>query len=84
METGTRLRRICAYLDDQGCEYRYIEEAGCGSIDFDYRGVPYHIWEFDEGERGVEANLRHGGRQEEFFGDYETALLALMEEWKQK
>ena len=77
------LERIQAYLKKQGWEYRYSEEDGCGSIDFDYRGVPYHIWEFDEGERGVETNLRHGGRQEEFFGDYETALLALMKEWKQ-
>ncbi|MCI8335421.1 MAG: kinase [Lachnospiraceae bacterium] len=77
------LEKIQVYLKEQGWEYRYSEEDGCGSIDFDYRGVPYHIWEFDEGERGVETNLRHGGRQEEFYGDYETALIALMEEWKQ-
>ena len=43
----------------------YNEEDGLGSIDFDYRGVPYHIWEFEDGERGVETNLRSGGRQEE-------------------
>ena len=77
------LEKIQVYLKEQGWEYRYSEEDGCGSIDFDYRGVPYHIWAFDEGERGVETNLRHGGRQEEFYGDYETALIALMEEWKQ-
>ncbi len=80
------LERIQAYLKEQGWEYRYSQEEGCGSIDFDYRGVPYHIWEFEdeEGQRGAEANLRHGGRQEEFFGDYERELIALMEEWKQK
>lgn len=46
------LEKIQVYLKEQGWEYRYSEEDGCGSIDFDYRGVPYHIWEFDEGERG--------------------------------
>ena len=53
-----------------------------GSIDFSYRGVPYHIWEFEEGERGVETNLQHGGRQEEVLGDYETKLIEMIESWK--
>lgn len=78
-----RLERVRAYLEQKGWEYEYHEEDGCGSIDFSYRGVPYHIWEFEEdGERGVEMNLRHGGRQEEVLGDYEAAVIEMMEGWK--
>ena len=82
MESGTCLKRIRAYLEKRGWEYEYHEEDGCGSIDFSYRGVPYHIWEFEEGERGVETNLQHGGRQEEVLGDYERKLIEMIESWK--
>lgn len=52
------------------------------AIDFEYRGVPYHIWEFHDGDEwGVETNIRHGGRSEELTGDYETELLEIMKEW---
>lgn len=82
MIQGERLGRIQEYLQGKGWDYAYTQEDGCGSIDFDYRGVPYHIWEFeDDGKRGAEANLRHGGRQEEFFGDYEAELLELLKSW---
>ena len=82
MESGTCLKRIRAYLEKRGWEYEYHEEDGCGSIDFSYRGVPYHIWEFEEGERGVETNLQHGGRQEDVLGDFETKLIEMIESWK--
>ena len=83
MEKKGRLERVRAYLEQKGWEYEYHEEDGGGSIDFSYRGVPYHIWEFEEdGERGVEMNLRHGGRQEEVLGDYEAAVIEMMEGWK--
>ena len=82
MESGTCLKRIRAYLEKRGWEYEYHEEDGCGSIDFSYRGVPYQIWDFEEGERGVETNLQHGGRQEEVLGDYETKLIEMIESWK--
>ena len=48
MEKKGRLERVRAYLEQKGWEYEYHEEDGCGSIDFSYRGVPYHIWEFEE------------------------------------
>ena len=78
-----RLQRVRAYLEGKGWEYEYHEEDGCGSVDFSYRGVPYHIWEFDEGgTRGVETNLQPGGRQEEVQGDYEASLIEMLESWK--
>ena len=82
MENRKRLAKVRAFLEDRGWDYKYTEEDGCGSIDFDYRGVPYHIWEFHDGDEwGVETNIRHGGRSEELTGDYETELLEIMKEW---
>ena len=78
-----RLQKIRKYLEESKMEYIYTEVEDCGSLDFDYRGVPYHIWEFEEdGEWGVEMNLQHGGRQEEVLGDYETKLIEMMDSWQ--
>lgn len=82
MKEGTRLRRVLEFIESQNWKYTYCEEEGCGSIDFEYRGVPYHIWEFCDDQWGVETNLRHGGRQEEITGDYESAMLEIMKDWK--
>lgn len=81
MSEMTRLGRVLAFIKEKGWDYRTSMEDGCGSIDFDYRGVPYHIWEFYDGEWGVETNLRHGGQQEELFGDYEEEMLKIMKAW---
>ncbi|MCC8046593.1 MAG: kinase [Clostridiales bacterium] len=75
------LERVRSFIEERGWNYNYSEEDGCGSIDFEYRGIAYHIWEFDDGERGVETNLRHGGRNEDLFGDYEAEILAIMQNW---
>ncbi|MBS6396046.1 MAG: kinase [Clostridiales bacterium] len=81
MEETVRLQRVLAFIRERGWNHKSCQEDGCGSIDFEYRGVPYHIWEFYDGEWGVETNLRHGGRQEEFFGDYESEMLEIMKDW---
>ena len=72
-----RLARVQEVLKEKGIAYSYVEEDGCGSIDFQHRGLSYHIWEFADQDQpcGVETNLRHAGRTEEIEGDYETALL---------
>jgi len=80
MEDGC-LKRVLAFIKEKGWKYTYTQEDGLGSIDFDYRGVPYHIWEFEDGERGVESNVRNGGHQEDFLGDYESELLEIMKSW---
>jgi len=76
-----RLQKVLQFIEEKGWKYSYHQEDGCGSIDFDYRGVPYHIWEFEEDGFGVETNVRHGGRQEEILGDYESELLEIMKKW---
>lgn len=81
MKEAKRLTRVLGFIRQKGWDCTYHEEDGCGSIDFEYRGVPYHIWEFQENGWGVETNVRHGGRQEELFGDYEEELLGIMKRW---
>ena len=70
-------------LKQHNCEFTYTEEDGLGSIDLIYRGVSYYIWEFAEGEeKGVETNLRSGGRSEDLTGEnYEEKLLELLK-WR--
>lgn len=43
-----RLEKLQDYLHRRGWEYQYTEEAGCGSIDWEYRGLMYHVWEFSK------------------------------------
>ena len=43
-----RLEKIQAYLKEKQWNYEYTEEDGLGSIDFEHRGLSYHIWEFEE------------------------------------
>ena len=76
-----RLQKVQEQLKQRGWEYEYTEEAGLGSIDFEYRGISYHIWEFDEGEPGIESNIRTAGRTEDFTGpDYEEQVVRLLKE----
>lgn len=81
MAENTRLGRVLAFIRDRGWSYKVCEEDGCGSIDFEYRGVSYHIWEFHDEEWGVETNVRNGGGMEEMTGAYETELMRMMEDW---
>lgn len=77
-----RLRNIQGFLQSRSLNFSYTEQEGLGSIDFEYRGIDYHIWEFFEEEYGAESNVRNGGRQEDFYGDYEAEILKILEGWK--
>lgn len=77
-----RLERIQNYLRSAGIPFSYWEEAHCGTIEFDHRGLHYHIWEYPAPERGAEANLESAGRSIEYTGDYESQLLRILETWK--
>lgn len=41
-----RLSRIQEYMTQRGMRYAYREEDDCGTIEFDHRGLHYHIWEY--------------------------------------
>ncbi|MDO5425214.1 MAG: kinase [Eubacteriales bacterium] len=78
-----RLQSVQDLLKEKNIAFTYTEEDGLGSLDFLYRGVPYHIWEFaDEAEaNGVETNIRNAGKDEEIEGNYEEALLQELKNW---
>lgn len=82
MKENDRLKRVLDYIKEKGWTYKVNEEDGCGSIDFEYRGVSYHIWEFYDGEWGADTNVRNGGGMEELTGDYEARILEILENWQ--
>ncbi len=76
-----RLQRIQDYMHRHGIAFTYWEEDDCGSIQFYHRGLSYHIWEYPAPERGAGSNIRTAGRDEDFEGDYESALLDILQTW---
>lgn len=77
-----RLERTQAILKHNCLGYTYTEEEGCGSIDFLFRGISYHIWEFHDGEIwGAEVNLRNSSRPEDLEGDYEKEIEEILLGW---
>ena len=75
------LNKICDYLDSKGKKYEYRVENEAASIDFEHRGLIYHIWEYPPEEPGASSNVRHAGSMEDFEGDYESAILAELQSW---
>ncbi|MBQ0001265.1 MAG: kinase [Clostridiales bacterium] len=70
-----RLERVRQALDRKKITYTYTEEDGCGSLDFMFRGLTFHIWEYHDGDVwGVETNLFAAGRSQDIEGDYEETL----------
>ena len=76
-----RLQNIQDYLNQRQIAFTYVEENDCGSIEFLHRGLHYYIWEYPEPERGVQSNVRTAGRGEDFEGDYEQQILAILQTW---
>ena len=77
-----RLEKIQGYLKEKQWKYEYSEEDGLGSIDFEHRGLSYHIWEFEDGGYGAETNVRTMGRQEDITGDYEKEIIEILKTWQ--
>ena len=77
-----RLNKLQEYLKEKGWSYEYTEDNGCGSVDFDHRGLSYHVWEFcEDGCCGAESNVANVGRMEDYGGDYEEEILAVIRTW---
>ncbi len=74
-----RLKKIQDYMQERGWKYQYAEEDGLGSIDWEHRGLTYHIWEF--AEDGAESNVRVTGKMEDYTGDYEEQIIEILKEW---
>ncbi|MBC3887086.1 kinase [Acetobacterium paludosum] len=75
------LDQIKQFIESKEWPYRYTDVAELGSIDFEYLGVSYHVWEFMDDQYGVESNVKNIGKLEEFLGDYENDLIEIMKKW---
>ena len=49
-----RLEKVQEALKTKKIHYEYTEENGCGSIDFMFRGLRFHIWEYEDRVWGAE------------------------------
>lgn len=76
-----RLEKLQQFMSGKNLPFTYTEENSLGSIDFEYRGLSYHIWEFKDGAYGAESNVENAGRTKEFSGDYEAAIMDIMKDW---
>ncbi|MCQ2500620.1 MAG: kinase [Lachnospiraceae bacterium] len=70
-----RLNKVKQALDTKRITFTYTEEDGCGSLDFLFRGLSFHVWEYQDGEVwGAETNIFSAGRSEDIEGDYESII----------
>jgi hypothetical protein len=77
-----RLEKVQKALEKKNIIFTYTQEGECGSLDFQFRGLRYHIWEFvDDGIWGADTNVWHAGRSEDILGDYETKISELVLSW---
>ena len=76
-----RLERVRKCLEEKGMEYTYSENDDCGAVEFEFRGLRYHIWEYPEPERGAASNVATAGRMIDYEGDYESQIVDVLSRW---
>lgn len=60
-----RLQTVQDALNQKNIKFEYTEEDGCGSLDFMFRGLKFHVWEYHDGVWGAETNIYEAGRSED-------------------
>ena len=76
-----RLEKLQSYIEEKGWKQEYTEEGGCGSLDFEHRGLSYHVWECQEDGYGAESNVENVGRMKDYHGNYEEEILSIVKTW---
>ena len=76
-----RLEKVQEALKTKKIHYEYTEENGCGSIDFMFRGLRFHIWEYEDRVWGAETNVFEAGRSQDIEGDYEEIISGEILSW---
>ena len=69
-----RLQKVQEALNTKNIKYEYTEENGCGSLDFMFRGLRFHVWEYEDRVWGAETNVFEAGRSQDIEGDYEETI----------
>lgn len=67
-----RLQIVQDALKKKNIKYEYTETDGCGSLDFLFRGLKFHVWEYEDRVWGAETNIYEAGRSQDIEGDYEN------------
>ena len=76
-----RLNRVQDALKKKNIRYQYTEENGCGSIDFMFRGLRFHVWEYEDRVWGAETNVFEAGRSQDIEGNYELVISEEILSW---
>lgn len=76
-----RLQKIQNALRQKRIRFSYTEEDGCGSLDFMFRGLRFHVWEYEDRVWGTETNVFEAGRSQDIEGDYETVISQEILSW---
>lgn len=76
-----RLEKVQDALKKKQIRFSYTEEDGCGSLDFLFRGLSFHVWEYYDEVWGAETNIYNVGRPEDLEGDYEAKIAAEILSW---
>lgn len=69
-----RLNQVQDALKKKNIAYHYEDVDGCGSIDFMFRGLKFHVWEYEDHHWGAETNVFEAGRSQDIEGDYEEII----------
>ncbi len=76
-----RLEIVQNALKDKNIPYDYTEVDGCGSLDFLFRGLKFHVWEYEDQAWGAETNVFDAGRSQDLEGDYEQIIAREIRSW---
>lgn len=76
-----RLEKVQEALKTKNIHYEYTEENGCGSLDFMFRGLRFHVWEYEDRVWGAETNVFEAGRSQDIEGDYEEIISGEILSW---
>ena len=76
-----RLQIVQDALKKKNIKYEYTETDGCGSLDFLFRGLKFHVWEYEDRVWGAETNIYEAGRSQDIEGDYEEAIAKEILSW---
>ena len=76
-----RLEIVRQALESKRIRYQYHEVDGCGSLDFEFRGLSYHVWEFQDPSWGAETNVFSAGRTRDIEGEYENTIAKEILSW---
>ena len=76
-----RLEKVQEALKTKNIHYEYTGENGCGSLDFMFRGLRFHVWEYEDRVWGAETNVFEAGRSQDIEGDYEEIISKEILSW---